>query len=55
VLFEYLRDKRIEPQAIIQFTDGYVGDFGNSNIPTLWVITDKSIKAPWGQTLHINI
>lgn len=55
VLFDYLRDKRIEPQAIIQFTDGYVGDFGNSNIPTLWVITEKHIKAPWGQTLHIDI
>ena len=55
VLFDYLREKRAEPQAIIQFTDGYVGDFGHSHIPTLWVITDKSIKAPWGQTLHINV
>jgi predicted metal-dependent peptidase len=55
VLFDYLREKRAEPQAIIQFTDGYVGDFGHSHIPTLWVITDKSIKAPWGQTLHISI
>lgn len=55
VLFDYLREKRAEPQAIIQFTDGYVGDFGHSHIPTLWVITDKNVKAPWGQTLHLSI
>ena len=35
VLFDYLREKRMDPQAIVQFTDGYVGDWGHTNTPTL--------------------
>lgn len=54
VLFEYLREKRITPQAIVQLTDGYVGSWGNSTIPTLWAITTPSISAPWGTTLHLG-
>lgn len=55
VLFDYLREKRITPSAIIQFTDGEVGSWGKSDTPTLWAVTDKRITAPWGQTVHIDI
>lgn len=53
VLFDWLRSKRINPQAIIQFTDGEVGDWGRSDWPTLWAITTK-VRAPFGTTLNIG-
>jgi len=53
VLFDYLREQRINPQAIVQFTDGYVGDWGKSDWPTLWAVS-SSISAPYGTTVHIG-
>jgi predicted metal-dependent peptidase len=55
VLAEYLKEKRITPQAIVQFTDGYVGSWGDEVAPTLWAITENHIRAPFGQTLHIDV
>jgi predicted metal-dependent peptidase len=54
VLFDYLKKERITPQAIVQFTDGYVGDWGNTTVPTLWAITSHMV-APFGSTIHIEI
>jgi len=54
-LFDYLREKRIKPQAIVQFTDGYVGDWGRTDVPTLWAITEASITAPFGVSVHIKV
>jgi predicted metal-dependent peptidase len=54
VLFDYLTEKRITPQAIVQFTDGYVGDWGRTNIPTLWAVT-SNLTAPFGTTIHLDI
>ena len=53
VLFDYLREKRITPDAIVQFTDGYVGDWGRSEWPTLWAIT-TDIRAPYGTSIQIG-
>jgi predicted metal-dependent peptidase len=53
VLFDYLRDKRITPQAIVQFTDGYVGDWGRTDVPTLWAIT-SDLVAPFGTSIRID-
>ena len=52
---QYIKDKRIEPEAIIILTDGYVeNDFGGSwDYPTLWAITTKHITSPHGKTIHI--
>lgn len=55
VLFDYLRDKQIRPDAIVQLTDGYVGDWGNTDIPTLWGITSNGISAPFGTSVHIEV
>lgn len=55
VLAEYLKEKRVTPQAIVQFTDGYVGSWGDEIAPTLWAITENHIRAPFGQTLHIDV
>jgi predicted metal-dependent peptidase len=54
VLFDYLRDKNIRPDAIVQFTDGYVGDWGQTDVPTLWGITSSSITAPFGTSVHVE-
>jgi predicted metal-dependent peptidase len=53
VLFDYLRDKNIHPQAIIQFSDGYVGDWGRSDCPTMWALT-TDLKAPYGVTINLG-
>jgi predicted metal-dependent peptidase len=55
VLFDYLKDKNIRPDAIVQFTDGYVGDWGQSDVPTLWIITTKGISAPFGISVHLEV
>ena len=54
VLFEFLRKKKIKPDAIVQFTDGYVGDWGKTDVPTLWAIT-TDLKAPFGTTISLEV
>lgn len=54
VLFDYLRAQRINPAAVVQLTDGEVGDWGRSDWPTLWVITTQA-RAPYGTTVHIEV
>lgn len=54
VLFKYLREKRIKPDAIVQFTDGYVGDWGQTDVPTLWAVT-SDVKAPFGTTIRVEL
>jgi predicted metal-dependent peptidase len=54
VLFDYIRTNNINPQAIINFTDGYVGDWGRSSTPTLWAIT-SSTRSPWGTTIQLEV
>ena len=54
VLFDYLRDKRITPQAIVQFTDGYVGDWGKTDVPTLWAVSSDMV-APFGTTIRVEV
>ena len=53
VLFNYLRENRINPDAIVQFTDGEVCDWGRSDWPTLWAIT-SNIRSPYGVTINIK-
>jgi predicted metal-dependent peptidase len=53
VLFDYLRTENINPQAIVQFTDGYVGDWGRTDVPTLWAIT-SDLQAPFGTSIRIE-
>jgi predicted metal-dependent peptidase len=54
VAFQYVADHNIRPEACIVFTDGYT-PFGTATpYPTLWCITERSIRSPWGTTLHID-
>ena len=53
VLFDYLREKRMNPQAIVQFTEGYVGDWGRSDWPTMWAVTTNE-QAPFGVNISLG-
>jgi predicted metal-dependent peptidase len=54
VLFNWIREHRLKPQAIVQFTDGDFMQWGSSDIPTLWCIAGDA-KAPWGTTINIEV
>ena len=54
VLFDYIRDKKLCPDAIINFTDGYVGEWGASDIPTMWAVT-SNLRSPWGTTIQVGV
>jgi predicted metal-dependent peptidase len=52
---QYIKDKRIEPEAVIILTDGYVeDDWGGSwgCTPTLWAVTSRQ-TSPHGKTINI--
>lgn len=51
----YIRDKRLEPEAVIILTDGYVeSDWGgNWEWPTLWAIT-SNLQSPHGKTITLE-
>lgn len=54
---EYIQEKQIQAQAVIVFTDGYLGgDWGTWSNPLLWCILDnKSAKPTTGTAIHINL
>ena len=53
----YLKEKRIKPDCIIMFTDGYVPNWGNDwdGVPILWCVTggNKAV-ATTGKTIHVQ-
>lgn len=55
-VMEYLKDKNIQPEAIIMLTDGYIGDWGNEwQAPILWTICGgNDTYAPVGKTIHVK-
>lgn len=55
-LNEYIKEKRIEPEAIIVLTDGYVeNDWGGTwEYPTLWAITSRNITAIHGKSIYMG-
>ena len=55
-LNNYIRDKRIEHEAVIILTDGYVeSDWGgNWDKPTLWAITTKGLVSPHGKSVYVD-
>ena len=53
---QYVKDKRIQPEAIIILTDGYVEDDwgGNWEYPTLWAVTSRHNTSPHGKTIYMG-
>ena len=52
-----MKEQQINPQAIIVFTDGYLGgDWGTWDKPVLWCIIDNNSAAPTvGTTLNVKL
>lgn len=55
-LNEYIKDKRLEPEAIIILTDGYVeNDWGGTwDYPTLWAITSRNVTSIHGKSIYMG-
>lgn len=55
--FEYMKEHDIHPKCVIMLTDGYA-DFPPEDIidcPVIWLITTKSLEAPWGRTIYLPL
>lgn len=53
-IFEYMRDKAIEPCCVVVLTDGYCGSYGHApDCPVLWVTTGEE-KFPWGRVVSMK-
>lgn len=52
----YLKEKRIAPECVVMLTDGDIGEWGEWDVPVLWVVADatKSRVAPVGKTVFIK-
>jgi predicted metal-dependent peptidase len=52
---DYMRDKKLKPEAIVMLTDGHVDGWGTHwNAPMFWGITTKGITADVGITVHMG-
>lgn len=51
----YLAQHGIKPECVVMLTDGYVGSWGDWDVPVLWAITGGNrVTAPVGKTVHIE-
>jgi predicted metal-dependent peptidase len=51
----YLDKHGIKPECVIMLTDGYVGSWGEWDVPVLWAICGgNKVTAPVGKTVHIE-
>lgn len=51
----YLDKHGIKPECVIMLTDGYVGSWGDWDVPILWAICGgNKCTAPVGKTIHIE-
>lgn len=55
-LNQYIQDERLEPEAVVILTDGYVEtDWGGAwQHPTLWAITTKGMQSPHGKSIYLD-
>lgn len=54
---KYMDEQQIKPQAVIVFTDGYLGgDWGTWNVPVLWCIAGHDSAQPSvGSAVHVKL
>jgi predicted metal-dependent peptidase len=51
----YLDKHGIKPECVIMLTDGYIGGWGDWDVPILWAICGgNKVIAPVGKTVHIE-
>lgn len=52
---EYLDKHGIKPECVIMLTDGYIGGWGEWDVPVLWAICGgNKCTAPVGKTVHVE-
>jgi len=52
---DYIRAKKLEPEAIVMLTDGYVDNWGTHwTAPILWGVTTKNKQSNVGLTVFIG-
>lgn len=51
---KYIADKNLKPECVVMLTDGYVGSWGEWNVPVLWVVVGNDTTAPVGKTLNVR-
>lgn len=52
---DYLDKQGIKPQCVIMLTDGYVGSWGDWDVPILWCIVGNArAMASVGKTVHVE-
>jgi len=55
VALDWIDDNMPDTKAAIVFTDGYT-PFGNDrDYPVMWAVTEQSIKAPFGETIFVEV
>ena len=52
---KYIKNKNINPQCVVMFTDGYVGGWGKWDCPVFWGITSDDIVADVGTSVYVDI
>jgi len=51
---KHLRKNNVKPQAVVMFTDGYVGSWGNWDVPVLWCVVGSKVVPPVGRSVFID-
>jgi predicted metal-dependent peptidase len=51
----WCEENGIEPDVFITLTDGYTPFPEHTDFPTVWVISNKDIVAPTGETIHFEM
>ena len=53
VVFDYAKDKNLNPEAVLILTDGYTPFPDSTPMPSLWAITTE-VRSPVGITIHVE-
>jgi predicted metal-dependent peptidase len=50
----YIKDKDLKPECVVMLTDGHVGNWGEWNVPVLWVVVGSNNVSPVGKTVNVK-
>ena len=53
--FDFINDMGITPEVVITLTDGYTPFPGETAYPAVWCISNESITAPHGESIHFEV
>lgn len=51
----YIKDKDLKPECVVMLTDGCVSEWGEWEVPVLWVVVgNDGVTAPVGKTINVK-